>query len=380
MSSIIGFEAGRPLVRTGRWDSCVLHPVRAEELDALSGEWNQLAERHRSPTHRIEWIQASLSALWRAETGPVRIYLVRRGGRLTAAAAMRRRHEWASYYWEDLGTREMQEPADLLYETDEDLAVLLDAMLREGGPFVLCRLPGESAVPQVLEQCLGRGGRMRVIPGRRYPYVPLDKFPEAELNSGRRSDLRRMRRRAEQQGALRLELLQPTPEQVPALLDLAIEIEAASWKIDTSHALKLNVKTQSFLRAYLPRVARAGLLRMPFFYIGERPVAMQIAVASGGGYWLLKIGYDASLGAVAPGQLLMQDTIKACVDEGLQSYELWGSAAEWTQMWTRQEMPSHSVEAYPAGLASLRRLAAMALRKSVIVAQRRLGRAPKEED
>jgi len=365
------------MVSGGPWACCVMHPTRAEALVGLSAEWNRLAERHRGPTHRIEWIQACVSTLWRADTGPLRLYLVRRNGRLTAAAAMRRRHEWSSYYWEDLGTREMQEPADLLYETEEDLAVLLDALLREGGPFVLCRLPGDSAVPRVLEQRLGRGGRMRVIPGRRYPYVPLDRFPEAELNSGRRSDLRRMRRRAEQHGELRLEWLRPTPQQVPQLLDQAIEIEAASWKIGSEHALKLNSKTQGFLRDYLPRVAQAGLLRMPFLYIGDRPVAMQIAVVAGAGYWLLKIGYDEALGSVAPGQLMMQDSIRACVDEGLKSYELWGSAAEWTRMWTRQEMASHRVEAYPVGLASLRRLAVMSARKGLNVAARRLTVSPK---
>jgi CelD/BcsL family acetyltransferase involved in cellulose biosynthesis len=341
----------------------ILVPTRPAEIESLRAEWNQLAERHRSPTHRIEWAQACMDTLWHPESGALRLYLVRREGRLTALAIMRMRREWGSAYFEDLGTREMQEPTDLLYETREDLAFLLDGMLGQGWPFVLCRLPGESLVPEVLAERLRGRGKMRLIEGRNYPYVPLEQFPEAELNSGRKSDLRRMRRRAEQRGPVRVELGCPPVHEVQGLLDLAVEIEAASWKLGTPHALKLNKKTLGFLRNLLPRAAESGTLRMAFMYIGDQPVAMQIAIACGGGYWLLKIGYDASLGSMAPGQLLMQDTIKASVEAGLRSYELWGHAAEWTRMWTSHEMASHCVEAYPLGLRSARRIAAMAVRK-----------------
>lgn len=357
----------------------VLVPTRPEDIEFLREDWNRLADRLRGPTHRIEWAQTCLDTLWHPESGPVRLHLVRRDGRLTALAIMRMRREWGSIYFEDLGTREMGEPTDLLYESREDLAFLLDGMLGEGWPLVLCRLPGDSLVPEVLAERLKGRGKMRMIRGRNYPYVPLEQFPEGQLNSGRKSDLRRMRRRAEQRGMVRVDLGCPPVHEVQRLLDLAVEIEAASWKLGTPHALKLDKKTLGFLRNHLPRAAEAGTLRLAFMHIDEQPVAMQIAIQCGGGYWLLKIGYDAALGSMAPGQLLMQDTLKASVEAGLKSYELWGHAAEWTRMWTTHEMESHCVEAFPLGLRSARRIAAMAVRKMTVLAKAAIsGKKPAE--
>lgn len=355
-----------------RTEFSVSMPTRPEDLEILRDEWNALGLHQRSPTHRVEWAQASLESLWRPDSGPLRLFQLRRDGRLSALALLRERREWGSVYLEDLGTREMQEPTDLLYASREDLRLLLDGLVGTGWPFVLCRLPEESQVPQVLAECLRGRGRMRCIEGRSYPAVDLIAHPEGELNAGRRSDLRRMRRRAEKQGPLRVELGCPAVEEVPRLLELAVEIESRSWKLETPHALKHNPKTLGFLRRLLPRAAASGILRLAFMYLGERPVAMQIAVESGGGYWLLKIGYDAELGSMAPGQLLMWDTLQACTAAGLRSYELWGHSDEWTRMWTRREMASHCVEAYPAGLRSARRLAALALRKIVWLVRAKL--------
>jgi CelD/BcsL family acetyltransferase involved in cellulose biosynthesis len=206
---------------------------------------------------------------------------------------------------------------------------------------------------------------MRRFKRENYPQIKLDQFPEGELNSGRKSDLRRMLRRAQQQGEFRVKFGCPAVEDVPRLFDQAKEIEARSWKSATIWALASNDGLRRFFSDYLPRVAALGKLRMALLSIGDCTVAMQIAVVSGGGYWIYKIGYDSSLGYIAPGQLLMQDTMRICVDAGLKTYELWGTAAEWTRMWTSNELTSCGVEAFPLSIRSAQRVAGLAFKRAI---------------
>jgi hypothetical protein len=273
-----------------------------------------------------------------------------------------KRHGVASWL-EHLAIDELDEPTDLLYASREDLSTLLLDMLRHGLPFDLGRLPAESLVPEVLRQCRPPFTWVRCHERPKYPVLALNRFPEGEVNAGRKSDLRRMRRRAERRGAIRVEVRCPPVSDVDGLLETAMMIEAAGWKTEAGRSLRQNQIVQRFLRDYLPRAAEAGILRMAFLHVGERPAAMQIAVACGGGYWLLKIGYDEALSGVSPGQLLMQETIRACVDAGLETYEMMGRCSSWTRVWTTTDLTSSRVEAFPPGLPSLLNLGALALRK-----------------
>jgi CelD/BcsL family acetyltransferase involved in cellulose biosynthesis len=349
----------------------ILHPTCAADIEKLRDEWNRLGERHRSPVHQIEYAQAFIEAFFDPSEGGLKLYLVHRDGRLTALAIMRARREGRAVYFQDLGW----EPTDLLYESRQDLTFLLDGIVRQGWPFRLSRLPTESIVPEVLAEHMRASlGWMVKLKRQTYPQIKLDEFPEGELNSGRRSDLRRMRRRAQRQGEVRVDFGCPPVEDVPRLFHQAIEIEAASWKLERGWALKRSDDLRRFFSNYLPRVAASGKLRMAFLTVGGRPAAVQIAEVSGGGYWLHKIGYDASLSNIAPGQLLMQDTLKICADLGLRTYELWGSAAEWTRTWTSNELASCCVEAFPLSIHSARRLGGLALRKASIRSRETLNR------
>lgn len=341
----------------------IYRPNCPTQLEPLKTQWNALAEKHRSPTARIEWSQSGLATLLARGEPKAWLFTLLRDERLTALALMRERRVVGGAFLEDLGTREMGEPADLLYESLDDLEALLTNILRLRWPLVLCRLPASSQVPDVLRSLLRGRGFLRLAPGEKYPYVALEQFPEGQLNNGRRSDLRRMRRRAERIGPIRIDMRCPQLAEVDSLFDQAMAIEASSWKIETGFAMSQNAVGQQFLRDYARRATHAGILRFAFLYLGDRPAAMQIATQCGGGFWLLKIGYDAHFSSVAPGQLLMQNTMQASVERGLRTYELFGAADIWTRMWTTQELDSTRLKAYPLGWRSARLLLAMPIRK-----------------
>ena len=90
--------------------------------------------------------------------------------------------------------------------------------------------------------------------------------------------------------------------------------------------------------------------------------ATQIAVVSGGGYWLLKVGYDEAFARCSPGNLLMLETLRYAAGSGLQSYEFLGSAEPWTEMWTDRLRPCVSVWAYPNNFRGAAAIASDAMR------------------
>jgi CelD/BcsL family acetyltransferase involved in cellulose biosynthesis len=148
-------------------------------------------------------------------------------------------------------------------------------------------------------------------------------------------------------------VLRPTPEALDPLLDEAFRVEAAGWKGREGTALAEDSERAAFYRRYAAAACRKGTLRMGFLRIGGRAAAMQLAVTSGGRFWLLKIGYDDSFARCSPGTLLMLETIRYAAAHGLRSYEFLGGLEPWTRVWTQHVRPCVSLRAYPASLRGL---------------------------
>ena len=263
-----------------------------------------------------------------------------------------------------VGVNDLHEPADVLAADDEALRRLSTAVVNRREPLVVERMLADSPTVAALEQaCRGRAILVR-RPAANCPYITLDASwlePESHLNSGRRSDLRRARRKAEQAGAVRFEILTPGLADVDRLFDQALAIEAKSWKGEAGTALAYDGRRAEFFRHYVRQAAQAGILRICFMHIGDSPAAMQIAVEQRGGFWLLKIGYDASFATASPGLLLMRETIRYAAAAGLKTYEFLGRAEAWTTVWTNQERATVTVRIFPLTAPGLAALAADAL-------------------
>jgi CelD/BcsL family acetyltransferase involved in cellulose biosynthesis len=180
------------------------------------------------------------------------------------------------------------------------------------------------------------------------PVIEIDDDPEAALSKRHRQDLRRAGRRAAAFGDVSVEVHEPTPGDVDELLDVALQIEARSWKGRAGTALAVDQRRERFYRAYCAHAAESAILRVAFLRLGDEPAAMQIAVERAGALWLLKIGYDERFSTASPGQLLMLETLRWAADRGLERYEFLGAARDWTRAWTRTEWSCTTVMAYPA--------------------------------
>ena len=86
--------------------------------------------------------------------------------------------------------------------------------------------------------------------------------------------------------------------------------------------------------------------------------AAQVAIESGGGFWLLMAGDDDRYAACSPGQLLLRETIRYAAEANLSSYEFWGRFEPSTHAWTARVRRCVSLRAYPFGPCGLAALVA----------------------
>ena len=323
-----------------------------QEFDAIENEaqrWTLLAEEINSPMHQYAWVKACTNAF--AEDGRLQLIvigadqpgalgpLVMRGRRLNRM--------------ECLGVDELYEPSDFPHSDPASLRSLIETLVDLRRPVLLRRVLADSPVLAALRAAFESRGMLITRPADGYPWIALDSSwiePDKKLSPSRRSSLRRAQRRAAEAGCVRFEVRSPAPGELSPVLAEIFRVEAASWKGRTGSDLLSDPTRRRFYEQYAAIACQKGILRLGFMYINGRAVATQMAVESGGGFWLLKVGYDEAYARCSPGNLLMVETLKYAAQRGLKTYEFLGSSEPWTEMWTTQVRPCVMVLAYPSNL------------------------------
>jgi hypothetical protein len=266
---------------------------------------------------------------------------------------------------ECLGVDELYEPTDFPHSDPASLTCLVRALVELRRPLLLRRTLADSPVLAALREAFQSQGVLITRPATGYPWIALDSSwiePEQKLSPSRRSSLRRGLRKAQEIGTVEYKVLSPSPYELPALLDETLKVEAASWKGRRGSALLSDPERRGFYQQYAAIASEKGILRLCFMRIGGHPAATQLAVESGGGFWLLKVGYDETFARCSPGNLLMLESLRYAAGRGLQTYEFLGSPEPWTQMWTTSVRPCVSVWAYPNNFRGMAAVASDAAR------------------
>ncbi len=317
-------------------------------LDRFADAWQSLGEKTGGPIEQYEWTESCVD-VYRG-VGDLHVVTVSRDEELVAVAPMAIKSINGVRRAVMLGVDECHEPMDLLAAGPSALAQLVESLAGQSLPMIFRRLPADSPSVEALRNRLAPGRLVLARPQPSCPFISLDSTwtePGQHLSSRRRSDLRRARRRAEKLGEVTSEILSPRPDQVDALLDEAFDIESRSWKGETGSALSFAPTEAAFCRHYARAACRAGMLRLCYLRIGGRRVAMQIAMVKGGGFWLLKIGYDIEFARCSPGILLLHDSIAHAAHNGLNTYEFLGLSESWIRVWAQHERPCVSLGVYP---------------------------------
>ena len=313
----------------------------------VAGVWQSVSAEDSAPMSQYIWAEACWNALPRK--GELLIIGMRRGSTLGAVVPLVTSGVLGRA--EHLGVEYLHEPSEVFYTDPDAVRALARKLSRTGLPLFLHRVPADSPTLTALRE--EYRGTVFLSPRAAYPRIALSpdwSEPERQLNSGRRSDLRRAMRTATKSGPVSFEVKSPTTAELPSLLEEAFDVEAANWKGREGSAIARDRLRGDFYRRYASAAAAAGILRLCFLRIGGRAAAMQYAVESGSSFWLLKIGYRDEFARCSPGMLLIAETIRYSATRGLKSYEFLGSVESWTRVWTKDERESFAVSAYPLGV------------------------------
>lgn len=332
--------------------------VSTDEIEKSLDDWRGLDVYADSPLFEAIWFHEAMRAF--ESDGPSCVTAIMTDDRWTAVAPLVERSIRGVRRRCFAGSGELHEPADFVADDPESLHRLLEVLLHEGRPIllerVLCQSPSIDAVNEIFQR------RAIVIkrPQAPCPFIELNDTwlePESHLNSGRRSDFRRARRKAEKLGEVSIQIIAPDVDGLNDLLDEAFEIEGKSWKGDAKTALIHDAKRARFFQEYARRAAEEGILRVCFLKIEGQSAAMQLAIEHKQGFWLLKVGYDDRFRSCSPGLLLMRETIRYAAEKELKSYEFLGVAEDWTAVWTKAEHQTVSLWIYPISWCGLSALA-----------------------
>jgi CelD/BcsL family acetyltransferase involved in cellulose biosynthesis len=316
-------------------------------LDDIAPFWQALEGYITSPIQQCIWSESCCATL--PLNGELHFVVVKTGSQ-TGAIAPLVRAKGVLGRLEHLGVKILREPADLVFSDAVALKNLANALLRLGSPLLLERIPVDSPTVAAIREAYHGRGLVLIRRAQPYPRILLHqgwREPESQLNSGRRSDLRRAARNAEKIGPLSYQILSPTPSQFVPIFEQALEVEAAGWKGSEGSAIAYDKLRGQFYRHYAAAAGAAGILRVCFLRIGSKAVAMQLALECAGSFWLLKMGYREESARYSPGMLLIAETIRYAASRGLVSYEFLGNAENWTRIWTQDEIQSVTIRAYP---------------------------------
>lgn len=129
---------------------------------------------------------------------------------------------------------------------------------------------------------------------------------DADLSPKKRKELRRQRRRLEDQGEVTFVSASAAQDVRPAIEDF-LNLEAKGWKGKCGTAFLSSPGQAAFLRTLTRGLARQGKCRVDTLLLGGRPVAIGIVLRSGdnGAFW--KTAYDESCAGLSPGVQLCHE-------------------------------------------------------------------------
>ncbi len=195
------------------------------------------------------------------------------------------------------------------------LAALFDLVEKEGAFFRLRHLDADGPIFKAAVDIAGKSGR-RSSTSSRYERALLkggfetEAYLQTALRGKKRKELRRLRNRLEEDGAVRFETLSDGADLGAWTLDF-LALEAAGWKGREGTALASDAAGAKFFADALLATFADGSLRFHRLMHGGKTIAMIVNFVENGAGYSFKIAYDETYARYSPGVMLEMEMMKA---------------------------------------------------------------------
>lgn len=188
----------------------------------------------------------------------------------------------------------------------------------------------------------------------------------ASRSRNHRRHMRVVRKRAEGEGTLGLELVSNPPlAEIEALLRRGFEVEDRSWKASSGTSTLRTPGALPFFVEQAKLLSASGHLLLAFLMLDGKSIGFEYGWQSKGSYYSLKVGFDEAYGSLSPGQLLRCLMLEQFYASGtIDRVDYLGPLSDATGKWITSSYPVCRL--YVAnGLLGQLSLRALALRKPV---------------
>lgn len=299
------------------------------DLDALAPGWEALARAAGSPNPFFEpWFLIPSLRQFDPE-GAVKLALLVRDGRLVALMPGWLDRDYNGYRMPHLSAWlhansfcgvPLIEPG---FEAEFWRAYLAWADANAGGSLLLQlrQMPAESEANRALAAVCGEQSRpCHAV--HREPRALLrrglspEEFLSAALTTKKRKELRRQRKRLEEEGEVTI-ARQRDDAGLEEWVDRFLLLEMRGWKGAEGSALACDPRTAALFRDALAGAAAAGLLERLELALDGEPVAMLVNFLTGPGAFSFKTGFDEAFARYSPGVLLQLENLELLSDPAI---------------------------------------------------------------
>ena len=367
-----------------------------EALEELAGAWRDLLVRvphdspYLTPDFMIPWARM-LAGRYR-----LAVLVVHDGARLVGVAPLfeRRLGQWGvGFVMRSFPLHGLSPPFDLV--VDPKVAGVIDALLdhlhadRRWHLVELLNVAADSLnIAALRAACMRKGLWFEDHASLTTTYVPMAQSWDAYLASlprALRKTIRQGERRLAQSGPLRFVRCPQDGLAVQDGIAMALAVIASSWKRFDDEG----VDWPAFFKDFGTRLAARNMLCLRFLTVGDRPVAYHLEIDYQGNLHGLHNAYDLSMGAGAPGAVLLADALRDAHARGCGRFDFLGTK-EYLERWAQGQRDHVRLRIVHRGavarvktavydrVASARKARAQRAEEAVRLA--RLGRTPADAD
>jgi CelD/BcsL family acetyltransferase involved in cellulose biosynthesis len=337
-------------------------------LKSIRDDWNRLTQK--SDKLRFfqcyEWHESYLGTLAEARSSACYVMVRRRGSPVGVIPLMQSVRKIAGLRFRSL---------ELIHHSHIPLSDGVFARSDSDGTILrglIARLQRQSEItwdllifPELLEDsCLQRAltaspiPRLISTPRTRCNYIPCISFDElsSKFSKNFRGNLRKARNKLMNLSGVEFVSVRRQP-QLGQALDEFLEVEASGWKGATGRqtAIKLDARLINFYRSLCETFSPIDACEINLLKANGNCIAGQFCLVVGDTSYILKIGYDESYAHIAPGNMLLEYSLRRYWREGVVKYLNLVTGAPWHDNWNPLSYAvsnAYVFNATPAGLAA----------------------------
>lgn len=326
------------------------HRGGPEILDEFAAEWNALSDdaAEDQPFFRPDWIRA----YFRIFESRARVMVVTARVREKLALVLPLVEEYATF--SKVPIRRLRAPVnycssrfDGVRRTGPEGGAAIAATwehLRDLGGWDLLLLRDAlegSTVSRLADSAKADGFRTVQTPDLPSPLISVpsdpDQLQKMPPNSKLRSQLKQIRLRITQHGALKFSCIRTADQNA---LERFYRLEASGWKGRTADGLAVLKKgVRPFYDEVAAFAARDGYFSLYLLELNDTLIAGHFSLTHRDRCYSPKVAYNEDYKALAPGHLIMAEILRDCAARGIREFDITGQDQPWKMKWTSETRP-----------------------------------------